>query len=147
MLAGYNRTADDRLVNIAEAHVKFSQQSVQFLRGPRRMAYFDDEGIIVKLLGQASDVRGSLWRVVKRERELNEDGAKAVCISKHVKASANAVFVIACRRIRVGEFLPEFGSEQESGIERYLVDPALYRMWAKRLIERCIDFDGIKILR
>jgi len=46
----------------------------------------------------------------------------------------------------MGEALPEFGGEEERGIRRYAFDPGGGVIWADRLIEGSIDFDGVEKL-
>src|SRR5580700_6017300 len=89
---------------------------------------------------------GGFGRFVKGKRELEEDRAELARLAENVEAGADVALVFDGGRGLMGEALPEFGGEEERGIRRYAFDPGGGVIWADRLIEGSIDFDGVEKL-
>ena len=83
---------------------------------------------------------------VKRERELEENGAELAGCVKNVEAGADVALVLGGGRGFVGEALPKFGGEEERGIGGNAFEPGGGMVRADGLIEGGIDFDGVKEL-
>src|SRR5882762_8759249 len=143
---GRKRAADDGLIDVAEPCVVFPQQRPSFLRAPRCVANFDDQRIVGKAFEQRREIGKGLLGLVKRKRELQEDGAEFAGSMENVKAGTDGALVRkgGAGNGVVSESLPEFGGEKEAWICEYTIDPLRGVVGAQGLVERGVDFDGVE---
>jgi len=138
------RAADDGLIDVAESGMVFAKQFQSAVVLPRGVAKFYDKGVIGEAFEQSGEMGDGFGRRVKRKGKLDQDGAKFIGVAKNVEAGANRFFVFDRSRGIVGETLPKFCGEKEGGVRCHTFDPDGGVFGAHRLIEGCIDFDGVK---
>src|ERR1700692_1165770 len=89
---------------------------------------------------------GGFGRAVKGERELQENRAELACTVETVEAGADVALVFGGGGGFVGEALPKFCGEEERGVGGNAFEPGGGMVRADGLIERGVDFDGVKKL-
>ena len=108
--------ADDGLIDVAESGVMFAQQDKRFAGLPGSVAKLDGEWVVGEALQENLEITGGFLGVVKRKRELQEDGAEFARILQNIEAGANGFLVIFCGRGFVRELLPEFRGKEEGRV-------------------------------
>lgn len=116
------------------------------------MANFHGERVAGETLEERGEVSHVFGGTVKRKRELQKNGAKAVGGAKNVKPGASFALVRGGgrggeRTAVVSEALPEFGGEKKTWIFRDAVEPLTSVVRAERLVKGSVDFDGVEELR
>ena len=99
--------ADDRLIDIAEPHLLIMEESEGVWILPGRMAQLNDKGIIRETGEDTREVVDRFGGAMKGKRELKEDRAEFICLSKNVETCTNGALVFGSSRGVVSEFLPE----------------------------------------
>ena len=140
----YDGAADERLVDIAEAHAMLAELFEHVLVLPGSVAQFHDQRVVGEALHNGQEVRGSFARAMEGKRELREDRAKLFGVAQHVKTLADRAFVFGSSRRIMREFLPELRSENERGIGGDSFEPGSRVVGAERLIKGSIDFDSVE---
>jgi len=140
-------TADERLVDVAEAGVLLAKEFESLLGLPGGVTEFDDEGVISEALENRREVSDSLAVAMKREGELEEDGPELSRLVENIKTGADGALVFPGGGGIVGEFLPKLCGEKKGGVPLDALEPESGVIGTQRLIEGSIDFDGVKKLR
>ncbi len=138
------RTADDGLIDVAKPDLVAMQKFECFLGLPRGVAKFNNERIVGESFEDPDKMSDSFAVAMKREGKLDKNGAEFARIAKHVEASPNRTFIFGGSARFVGESLPKFCGEQESGIRGDAIDPHGSVVGPQRLVERRVDFDGVE---
>jgi len=138
------RAADDGLVNVAEAGAVFAKERERFGRVPCVVADFGDERVIPKAEENGGEIGGCFPGAMKRKRKLKKDGTEFPGGAKNVEAGADGAFVVGGGAGIVGEFLPEFGGEDEAGVGRDEIDPVGGKIGAERLIKGGVDLNSVE---
>ena len=136
--------ADDRLIDVAETDSMIAQESESVWSLPGRMAQLNDKGIIREAGEDTREVVDGFGGAMKGKRELKEDRAEFVCLSKNIETCTNGALVFGGGRRVVSEFLPEFRGEHKGRISGDAVEPECGVIGTQRLVERGIDFDSIE---
>jgi hypothetical protein len=138
------RTADDGLVDVAEAGVVFTEERESFGGVPRVVADFDDERVIAKAEENGGEIRDGFPGAMKRKRELKKDGAEFIGGAENIEAGADGAFVVGGGAGVVGEFLPELGGEDEARIGGDKIDPVGGKIGAHGLVKGGINLNGVE---
>ena len=141
---GGERAADDGLIDVAEAGVVFAEKGESFGRIPGGVPDFDDERIVGEALENGGEIGGGFLSAMKGKRELEEDGAEFVGGAENVKAGADEALVFGGGAGVVGEFLPEFGGEEEARIGGDAGEPVGGVIGTERMVEGGVDLDGVE---
>src|ERR1700757_1904968 len=108
-----DRSADDGLVDVAEAGIVFAEKSKGFQRLPGRVAQLYDKRVIGKAGEHGGEVRNCFARAMERKRKLQEDSAEFLRLAQNIEARTDGAFILSCGRGVVCEFLPELGGIYE----------------------------------
>jgi hypothetical protein len=138
------RAADDGLVDVAEAGAVFAKERERFGRVPGVVADFDDERVIAKAEENGGEIGGCFSGAMKRKRKLKKDGTEFPGGTENVEAGADGAFIGGGGAGVVGEFLPEFGGENEAGIGGDKIDPVGGKIGAQGLVEGSVDLNGVE---
>ena len=76
----------------------FCKQRKSFRRLPGRVPHFDDERVVGEALQKRGEMRDSVRRAMKRERELQQHCAEFARSAQNVEPSANRALILFCRR-------------------------------------------------
>ena len=138
------RAADDGLIDVAEAGVVFAEERESFGRIPGGVADFDDERIVGEAFEDGGKISGGFLGAMEGEGKLEEDGAEFVGSAEDVEAGADEALVIGGGAGIVGEFLPEFGGEEEARIGGDAGEPVGGVIGAEGMVEGRVDLDGVE---
>jgi len=144
---GFQGTADDGLVDVAEGGMMLAQHRERLAGLPGSVAKLDGERVIGKTIEQRGEIADGFLGAVKRKGELQKHGAESASFLKNVETSADGLLVVRCCGWFVGEFLPEFGGEEERGVGRHALQPSGGVFRAQWVVERRVDLDGVEELR
>jgi len=143
----FERTADDGLVDVAEARAVLAEQGEGIGSVPGSVADFDDEGIVGEALQERREISDGFGRAMERKWELQEDRSELAGFLQRLEAGAHDAFVGRSGSRIVGESLPELGGENEARIGRDAAEPLRGVVGTKRLVKRGVDLDGVEEFR
>jgi hypothetical protein len=110
------------------------------------VADLHDQSVVAKRFQQALQARQMLGRMVKRKRELEQNGAQPSRALQYVKAPADGLGVFGRRSLLVRESLPELGGEKKSRICSDAAKPLRGNPGLERAVKRRVDLDRIEKL-
>ena len=125
-IGGFDRVAEQRLIDIDEADVVFVEKLEELVGLERRVTDFERLRVIREGVEQLRQFLARLVGVFEAPGKLQQERAEAVVFDERVEIVAECLDVRGRkRRLFVSETAEDFGGEAEVGVRRDAADPAL----------------------